>query len=84
MPINKSLTVPEMARRHRVSEEKVRAWIRSGILRAVNTANTRCGKPRFVIFPEAIEEFERARSVATPPPAPKRNKRIIRKDYYPD
>ena len=39
------LTVREIARRFRVGEDKVHAWIRRGELRAINTAATLCGKP---------------------------------------
>jgi hypothetical protein len=73
-----------VARRYRVSPDKVRAWIRRGELAAVNTASALCGKPRFVIAPEALERFERGRQ-AGPPPEPRRRMRrqeVI--DYFPD
>jgi excisionase family DNA binding protein len=44
-PPPRGLTVREVARRYRVSPDKVRAWIRRGELAAVNTASTLCGKP---------------------------------------
>jgi hypothetical protein len=43
------LTVHDVARRYRVGEDKVRAWIGRGELKAVNTAAALCGKPRWVI-----------------------------------
>jgi hypothetical protein len=67
----------------RVSEDKVRAWIRSGELAGVNTADPRSAKPRFVILPEAIQQFAAARSPALPPKLPRR-KRITKVDYFPD
>lgn len=76
-------TTADAARLLRVSEDKVRAWIRSGELAAINTAGPRSNKPRFVILPAAIEQFASARSAATPPRATPRKKRVVRKDYFP-
>jgi hypothetical protein len=78
------LTVADVAKRYRVSPDKVRAWIKSGFLAAIDTSNTRCGRPRFVITPESLAEFERSRTVSPPPPKPKRRKRTANVDYYPD
>ncbi len=79
----RSLTVSEVARRYRVGEDKVRTWIRRGDLRAINTADVACGKPRYVVPPEALDEFERRRSAASPP-KPKRQKRSQEIDYFPE
>jgi transposase len=77
--------VSEIARRFRVGEDRVRGWIRSGALRAINTADVRCGRPRFVALPEHLAEFERGRSAAAPPRAPKRpRRRPDEVDYFPD
>jgi hypothetical protein len=68
-----------------VGEDKVRAWIRSGELVAINTATSLCGKPRFVITPEALERFERGRQVvARPKPTTRRRRQTGQVDYYPD
>lgn len=77
------LTVSDVARRYRIGEDRVRGWIRSGLLRAINTSDIGCGKPRFVVTPEALAEFERARTVA-PPVKAKRSKRRSERDYFPD
>jgi excisionase family DNA binding protein len=77
-----TLTVREVARRYRVGEDKVRAWIARGELAAINTASTLCGRPRWVIAPTALAEFERRRAAA-PPPRPRRRKRTPEIDYYP-
>lgn len=82
-PQPRGLTVEDIAKRYRVSPDKVRAWIRAGELKAINTAAARCAKPRFVIPPDALEEFERGRSVAQPK-TPRRKKREEVVDYYPD
>lgn len=78
------LTVAEVARRYRVSPERVRAWIRSGALRGINRRDIRSGRPSWVILPEALAEFERGRAAAPPAPRPQRRKRTARVDYYPD
>src|SRR5690242_14609995 len=70
------LTPNELAKILRVSPDRVRAWIKSGHLGAINTAATRSGKPRFVVLPHHLEEFERGRRVSPPPgPTPRRRKR---------
>jgi excisionase family DNA binding protein len=77
-------TTADIARRYRVSEDKVRRWITSGELRAINTSSTRCGRPRYVVSVDALAAFEAGRSAA-PPPKPKRRRRqgaLV--DYYPD
>jgi hypothetical protein len=68
-----------------VSPDRVRAWIRRGELPAVNTAATLCGRPRFVITPEALQQFERGRQAATTPPksTPRKPLKAL-VDFYPD
>lgn len=79
------LTVRDVARRFRVGEDKVRSWIRRGELSAINTAERRCARPRFVVTAEALAAFERGRQAATPnAPKPKRRKRTPEIDFYPD
>jgi excisionase family DNA binding protein len=82
--IGRGWTTRELARMLRVSPDRIREWIHSGQLRAINTAGSRCGKPRFVVLPHHLADFERARQVATPPPKPiRRQKRKELTDYYP-
>jgi hypothetical protein len=84
-PPPRGLTVADVAKRYRVSPDKVRAWIRRRELRAVNTSAATCAKPRFVIPPEALAEFERRREAGSPPEPPRRKRKqtgFI--DYYPD
>src|SRR5690349_3173410 len=79
------LTVRDVARRYRVGEDKVRGWIRRGELRAVNTADNPCGKPRWVVPPEALSDFERRRAGGEPPkPRRRRRPKAGFIDYYPD
>jgi hypothetical protein len=77
-------TPRELACRWRISADKVRAFVRSGELAALNLATARCGKPRLVITPEAVAAFERGRQAAPPPAPAKRRKRTVKVDYYPD
>ena len=78
----RGLTTRDVARRYRVSEDKVRAWIRCGRLSAINTASAKCGKPRYVVTPEAIAEFERVHSAAAPPRAVRRRRQPAVIDFY--
>jgi hypothetical protein len=79
------LTVHDLAKRYRVSPDKVRNWIRKGELPAINTADRCCGRPRFVVTHEALAEFERGRQAAMPKVSKrKRDKKIYEVDYYPD
>jgi hypothetical protein len=79
-------TVAELALRWRCSPDRIRSFIKRGELAALNTAVRRCGRPRYVVTPEALAEFESGRFAATTdPPKPKRQKKpkdFI--DYYPD
>jgi excisionase family DNA binding protein len=88
MPLSlpaRGLTVKEVARYLRVSPDKVRAWIKSGRMGACNTSEAVCGKPRFIVLPHHLAEFERQRSAAPPPkPGRSRTKRTDFIDFYPD
>jgi len=79
------LTVRDVARRYRVGPDKVRSWIARGELTAINTGAVLCGRPRWVIPPDALAAFEQRRAGGPPPKAPPRKRRrpeII--DFYPD
>jgi len=55
------LTPPEIARLYRVSPGKVLQWIRTGQLAAINVATTTKGRPRYLVAPDALSEFEEGR-----------------------
>jgi hypothetical protein len=78
-------TPNELAKLLRVSPDRVRAMIVAGELEAVNTAPTRCGKPRFVILPHHLAAWEKSHRAAAPPKRTRRRRRereLV--DYYPD
>jgi uncharacterized protein YjcR len=77
-------TVADVARRYRVSPDKVRAWIARGELSAVNTAAVLCGKPRWVVMPDALLAFEERRRGGPAPKTPRRRKASCRVDFFPD
>jgi hypothetical protein len=78
-------TVTDIARRHRVSESKVLSWISRGELAAFNTAGVMCGRPRWVVSPEALAEFERKRAAGPPPKSQRRRRRRPTEiDYFAD
>jgi hypothetical protein len=83
-PIPAGLTVRDVARRLRVGEDKVRLFIKRGELAAVNTAASLCGRPRWVISPDALKAFERRRAAGPPPKTPRRRKQNAMVDFYPD
>lgn len=78
------LTVAEVAARYRVGQDKVRGWIRSGELAAINTATVLCGRPRWVVTADALAAFERRRAGGAPQTKARRRKRSQLVDYYPD
>jgi transposase len=81
----RGLTVADVAKRYRVSPDKVRGWIIRGELGAINTSSVRCGRPRYVVMPEALARFERGRSAAAPPKPPRRKKIPSNwVDYFPN
>jgi hypothetical protein len=68
-------TVADVAARYRVSPDKVRAWIDRGELAAVNTAANLCGRPRYVITPQALAAFEQGQRAAGPKPQQTRGRK---------
>lgn len=77
-------TTADVAKRFRVGEDRVRAWIARGLLRAINTSDAGCAKPRFVIPPEALVAFEKARSAAPLPKPVRRRRPSGQTDFFPD
>ncbi len=87
--VTPGLTVPQLAKRFRVSPDKVRGWIKRGELAAINTADRRCARPRYVVTPDALAAFERNRQAqVAEPPKPERHRRRRRQanfvDFFPD
>lgn len=64
MNAKQTYTTDEIASRYGVNISKVIAWIKSGDLAAINVARCPHGeRPRYRITQEALEAFERARTV---------------------
>lgn len=68
------LTPPQLAREWGVSADKVRAWIESGELRAVNLAARPGGRPRYRMDPADALAFEARREAGGAPRAPRRRR----------
>jgi hypothetical protein len=47
-------------------------------------AASRCGKPRFIVLPHHLEEFESRRRVIPLPKPMRRKRRADAVDYFPD
>jgi hypothetical protein len=60
------ITPRALARRYRVSPDKILAWIRSGELRAVNIATKPGGRPRYAIDEADVAAFEERRTAVQP------------------
>jgi excisionase family DNA binding protein len=82
-PTPRGMTTREVARLLRVGEDRVRSWIRSGKLGAVNTSDSGCARPRFVVLPHHLDEFTRGRSCAPPPKVKRTKRRAGAVDYFP-
>jgi hypothetical protein len=85
LPMERGYTPNELAAILRIGPDRIRSMIASGELGALNLAPSRCHRPRHVVLPHHLREFEQARRVVTPPPKPaRRKKRTTLVDYYPD
>ena len=80
------LTINELARHWRVSNHTIRAWIKTGELRAVNLALTGLHRPRYLIRWADIESFEllRMNQPLVPASRPSSNRQPVRTDGRPD
>jgi hypothetical protein len=76
-------TVADLAARLRVSPDKIRGWITSGQLAALNTRSVVCGRPRWVVTPDALAAFEQRRASGAPTKPTRRRRRQDAVDYYP-
>lgn len=77
IPQRTHLGVEDIARAHGIGENKVRHWIATGELRAINVATRPGQRPRWRIAITDLEEFFRRRSnaaVVEPGPTPRRRR----------
>jgi hypothetical protein len=77
-------TIPELAGLLRKRPSTIRGWIRSGQLPALNLATRRGGRPRLIILPHHLTEFEKSRRAAPPKPPRRRRTPAGQIDFYPD
>jgi hypothetical protein len=80
---SRGLTVADVARYLRVSEDKVRRWLATGELVAVNTSSSLAARPRWVVSRASLAEFERRRSSVPTPKPSRRRIQHVPVDYYP-
>jgi len=66
------LTPPEVARRLRIKAERVRDFIKCGLLRAINVASPLSTRPRWRIHESDLLAFENSRSGGQRPKQSKR------------
>lgn len=66
------LTVPAIAKLYHVDTHKVRAWIRTGELRAIDASTHIGGRPRYLVSISDLEAFEQSREVIPACPTPRR------------
>jgi excisionase family DNA binding protein len=79
--VERFLTPSEIARRLRVSSERVMGWIRTAELRAVNLGDSRRSKYR--VRPADLESFLTRREVQSPTPRHRRSTTPPRPDGGP-
>lgn len=84
VPTAAGLTTREVAIRLRVSEDKIRAWLRSGELQGINTSSSVLGRPRWVILSSSLAAFERRRASGPAPRPARRPKKTGAVDFYSD
>ncbi len=74
-PTHRSKITPaQLAREWGCDVKTVRAWIRSGQLRAIDAAVRPGGRPRFLIDRADVIAFENARAVQAPGRKPRRRR----------
>ena len=78
------MTPSEIGKLLRISPDRVRAMIARGELRAINTAPRRGGRPRYIVLPHHLRDWEQAHQAAVPPAPARRRKRTSGVDFYPD
>ncbi len=79
----RGLSVADLASLLRVSKNKIRNWIGNGTLKAINVASNLCQRPRWIVLPESLAEFQKLRASGSPTRQPRRRRQCTEKDWYP-
>lgn len=81
----RAFTPPEVAEILGVNADKIRQFIQTGQLKAVNMTLTGRGqRPRYRILPDDLRAFIDARSTKAPAPKPQRRRQMVTtgKEYF--
>jgi transposase len=70
--LSSALRVREVAAHYQVTDGRVLTWIKSGRLRAIDVSEGAGRKHRWRVTPEALAEFEAARTAVPTPRASRR------------
>jgi hypothetical protein len=81
---HRGYTPREVSKLLRVSPDRVRAMIVRGELGAVNTAPAHSPRPRYVVLPHHLVEFEKRHAATTPPVRSRRKPRLAVIDFFPN
>lgn len=77
-----AMTPPEVARRWKVSPDKVLAFIRAGELQAFNISSKPSGRPRYRILMDEVIAFEQRRTVRQRPRPRQQRRRRTQYDFF--
>jgi transposase len=80
--MDSTYTVRDLVERYGVGDHTVLGWIRRGELKAIDVSRSRSGRPTWRITPEAITEFEAARTASPPKPRTRCRKKAIEVTPY--
>lgn len=72
--MKKYRTPPQLAAEYGCSSETIHSHIKAGRLKAFSLSPPNCKRPRWLISPEAVAEFERTYAYQTTP-KPRRSRR---------
>jgi hypothetical protein len=75
------LSVPMIAKRYRVKEDTVRAWIKANLLPAVDVSNPASQRPLWRVSEADLIEFRKRRSPQPTEPTKRRKRKSQIREY---